>query len=146
MIGIRSATARGVSLALVAMMMRMQDGLNLADANLGEQVQDVPGPEINQDGAVPVLENINVAGVAQHVKVGRDLRQPALRREMHRQGSGATGFCGFPGDAPASSAAISPAPALRRKSRRLTPNFSEALRFFIAIPFSRRLSPVRVDQ
>ena len=51
-----------------------------------KQVQDVSGPKINQDGAIPVLENVNVAGVAEHVKVGRDLRQPALRREMHRSG------------------------------------------------------------
>ena len=68
------------------MVMSTRDGLNLADANLGQQVQDLPGPEINQEGAMPVLENINVAGVTEHVKVGRNLCQPALRREMHGGG------------------------------------------------------------
>src|ERR1035437_7537069 len=63
-----------VSLALVAMVMGMKDCINLADANLSQQIQNVPGPEINQDCMVSVLEDIHVAGVAQDVKVGRDLR------------------------------------------------------------------------
>src|SRR5580698_8289420 len=77
-----------VPLALVAMVMSMKDRLNLADANLGEEVQNMSGPEINQDGVITVLQNINVAGVRQHVKVGRNLCQPAFRCEFDSRGSG----------------------------------------------------------
>ena len=67
------------------MMMGVQDGVNLGDANLAEQVQHVPGAEIDQERVVPVLEHVNVAGVAQNVKVRGNLGQPAAGFKAHRR-------------------------------------------------------------
>jgi hypothetical protein len=47
-------------------------------------------------------------------------------------GDNSAGFWAFADGAPANSAAINPAPELRRKSRRVTPEFGEDFRFFMA--------------
>jgi hypothetical protein len=71
-----------IPLTLVAMMMRVENGLNFAHPDLPQQVQDVSGAKINQDGAAAVPDHVNIAGIAQQVKVRRDLGQPTFRREL----------------------------------------------------------------
>ncbi len=53
-----------VALALVAMVVRVQDAVHLGHADLAQQFQDVPRAEIDEQGAVAILQHVDVAGVA----------------------------------------------------------------------------------
>ena len=50
-------------------MVGVQDGLDFGDANPAQQLQHVAGAEVDEHGAVAVLEHVDVAGVAQQIEV-----------------------------------------------------------------------------
>ncbi len=69
-----------VALALVAVVMRVEDPLDLADPCLVEMLEDSSGPEIDQEAAVAPHEEIDVARVAVPEQARREPDEPAARR------------------------------------------------------------------
>jgi hypothetical protein len=59
-----------VTLTLITVVVGMQNGFYFRDPDLSQQLQNMARTEIDQDGAVCVLQNVNVAGIAQNIKIG----------------------------------------------------------------------------
>lgn len=53
-----------VALTLIAMMVRVQDTVDLGHANFTEQLQDMAGSKIYEQGAGAIFEQVNIARVA----------------------------------------------------------------------------------
>jgi len=52
-----------IALTLVAMVMRVENRIDFCHADLPQQLQYVPRTEINQQGAVTILNDVNIASV-----------------------------------------------------------------------------------
>src|SRR5262245_31792394 len=70
-----------VALALVAMMMGMQDPIYLRDAHCPKMIQNLAGAEIDQHATRSVANDVNIAGVVEPVQVVRNLARRAARSE-----------------------------------------------------------------
>ena len=72
-----------VTLALIAMVMRVQDRVHFCHADLAEQSKDVSRTEVDEQGAVAILQQIDVASVLQKVEMGRDAAELAVGQELN---------------------------------------------------------------
>src|SRR5439155_9831057 len=60
-----------ISLALVTMMMGMENPIHLADSKLREVIENFSGSKIDQDGMAAISNHVHVAGVFQPVEIFR---------------------------------------------------------------------------
>ena len=78
-----------VALALVAMVVGVEDPFDLLDADLGEMVEDRRGAGIDEQPGRPRPQQVDVAGIAEPEEVRRDLDERRSRaRSRRRRGPG----------------------------------------------------------
>jgi hypothetical protein len=77
-----------IALALVPVMVSMQNRIDLRYADLPEELQDMTGTKVDQDRAVSVLDHVDVACIVQREEIRRKLREFSRRRKT---GSGIGG-------------------------------------------------------
>ena len=73
-----------IALALVTVMVRVEDSVHADDSDLAEELQNMARAKIDEQRPISILKNINVARVAQQVEIGRNLSQSAAGNKANR--------------------------------------------------------------
>ena len=77
----RTGDGFAIALALVAVVMRVQNLIDLADTEVAQMIEDLAGAEIDQHAVGAVADDIHVAGILEQKQIVADLAGSRLGSE-----------------------------------------------------------------